>query len=143
VTTTPLRATPVRSALELTARWSDLLEPPIFGARSLRLTWMAEDGVQLPLLMPIDDLPRLPEPALVEGLRTVHDAVVEKTGSDPLHLAMALCRPGDASVHRSDVAWSEALRTGVGDRIDGTWSLHLAAAGTVTPVVNPPLWTWL
>jgi hypothetical protein len=142
MTTTPLPSAPVRSPVELTGRWSDLLAPPVFGGRSLWLAWMAPDGVLLPLLVPVDDLPRLPEPALVDGLRTAHEAVAEKSGSDDLHLALALCRPGTPEVNRADVAWSEALRTGIGERIGGTWSLHLAAAGTVTPLVDPPVWAW-
>ena len=142
MTTTPLPQVPVLSAVELTARWSDLLDPPLFGARSLWLAWLGSDGVMLPLLVPVDDLPRLPEPALVDGLLTAHRAVAEKSGVDDLHVALALCRPGGPAVNRTDAAWSEALRTGVGERIDGSWSLHLAAAGTVTPVVNPPVWAW-
>jgi hypothetical protein len=142
MTTTPLPSSPVLSPTELTSRWSDLLEPPVFAARSLWLAWLGSDGVMLPLLIPVEDLPRLPDPALVDGLRTAHGAVVEKTGADDLHLAMALCRPGNPAVNRTDAAWSEALRTGVGEQLSGSWSLHLAASGTVTPIVNPPTWAW-
>jgi hypothetical protein len=142
MTTTPTPSAPVRTPTELTARWSDLLAPSVFAGRSLWLAWMQPDGVMLPLLIPVDDLPRLPEPALVDGLRTMHDAVVATSGADRLHLALALARPGGPPVTRPDVAWSEALRTGVGDRIEGSWSLHLGAAGTVTPIVDPPAWAW-
>src|SRR3954470_13263560 len=139
MTTTPLPTTPVRSAAELTRRWAGLLDPPVFAARSLWLAWMGPDGAMLPLLLPVDDLPDAPEPRLVAGLRTMHDAVA---GTNGLHLALALCRPGPPDVDAHDVAWSEALRTGLGERGHGTWSLHLAASGTVTPVVDPPAWAW-
>jgi hypothetical protein len=136
-----LRETPVLSAVELTARWSDLLEPPVFQARSLWLAWIGADGLMLPIITPIDDLPLRPERDLMPGLRGLHEAVA---GAEPgaVHLAMALCRPGRAQVIEDDASWAEALREGVGDHVDGTWSLHLAAGGTVAPIVNPPQWAW-
>jgi hypothetical protein len=143
MTTTPLPEAPVLSPIELTARWSDLLlDPPTFSMRSLWLGWMAADGVMLPLLTPVDGLPDDPDPQLCEGLVGLHSAIVELSGSGPLHLATALCRPGSRDVTANDVAWAEVLRSGVGERIDASWSLHLAAAGTVTPLVDPPAWAW-
>jgi hypothetical protein len=140
MTTTPLPTSPVTSPVELTARWSGLLDPPVFAARSLWLAWMAPDGLMLPMVLPVDDLPDLPEPRMLAGLRTLHEAVAGTSG--PLHLALALCRPGAPAVDADDVVWSEALRAGLGERVDGTWSLHLAAGGEVTPVVDPPAWAW-
>jgi hypothetical protein len=40
VMTPPRADVPIRSADELTQRWAELLEPPIFGARSLWLSWL-------------------------------------------------------------------------------------------------------
>jgi hypothetical protein len=142
MTTTPLPEAPVRSPIELTARWSDLLlNPPTFSRRSLWLGWMGPDGVMLPLLAPVDDLPHVPDPRAIDGMLGLHRAVVENTGA-ALHLATALSRPGSPTVTANDAVWAEALRTGVGERIDGSWSLHLAASGTVTPMVDPPAWAW-
>lgn len=140
MTTTPLPEAPVRSTIELTARWSALLEPPVFGARSLWCAWLGAEGRMLPLLMPIDELPGTPGPDTGAGVLRLHEAVVEMTGLERPHLALALCRPGEPAVTADDVAWAEALRTAVGERIDGSWSLHLAAAGTVVPMVPPPPW---
>ena len=136
-----LLQTPVRSAVELTARWSDMLEPPVFGARQLWLAWVGDDGVMLPIVTPIDDLPLRPERDVMPGLRSLHEAVA---GSQPgpVHLAMALCRPGRSAVLPDDAVWAEGLREEVGAHVDGTWSLHLAAGGSVLPIVNPPLWAW-
>jgi hypothetical protein len=142
MTTTPLPEVPVLSALELTARWSDLLEPPVFGARSLWLAWLDGDGLMLPVITPVEDLPERPDPAVPTGLLDLHAAVTEASGGGWLHLAMALCRPGRPQVTPEDAVWAEALREGVGDQLDGSWSLHLAAGGTVTPMVNPPRWAW-
>ena len=131
--------TPVLSAVELTARWSDLLEPPVFGARSLWLAWVRTDGFMLPIVTPIDDIPLRPEPDLMPGLRRLHEAVTAAE-PEPLHLATALCRPGSPLLSADDTAWAATLRAEVGDRIDGGWSLHLAAGGSVVPVGDPPLW---
>jgi hypothetical protein len=136
-----LLETPVRSAVELTARWADVLDPPVFGARGLWLAWLAPDGLMLPVLTPVDDLPARPDPGFLSGLVRLHEAVTGSAGG-PLHLAMALCRPGRPPVTEDDAVWAEALREGVGARLDGPWSLHLAAAGSVAPMVDPPPWAW-
>jgi hypothetical protein len=143
MTTTPLPEAPVLSPLELTARWSDLLlHPPHFSRRSLWLGWMDADGLMQPTLLPIDDLPDDPDPGLCELLLPMHQMMVESSGTGRLHLATALTRPGGPAVTDDDAAWAEAVRTGLGERVDGSWSLHLAAAGRVTPMVNPPVWAW-
>jgi len=134
--------TPVLSAVELTARWSDLLEPPVFGKRELWLAWLRADGLMLPIVTPIDDVALRPERHLIPGLLALHETVSD---SEPgaLHLAMALCRPGAPRVLPDDHAWGEMFHDELDDRVDGLWSLHLAAGGSVLPVVNPPSWAWL
>ena len=138
-TTPPLPSVPVRSAEELTERWASLLDPPVFGARSLWLSWIGDDGLMLPVVVPIDDLPELPDAALLMGLRQVHDGVTDDHLDGEGHLAMALCRPGQPEITASDDEWAEEFRAMFDDgQIDGTWSLHLAAGGTVVPLVNLP-----
>ena len=68
-TTPPLADVPVRSADDLARRWTALLNPPVFGTRSLWLCWFGTDGRMLPAVVPVDDLPPVPEPALMMGLR--------------------------------------------------------------------------
>jgi hypothetical protein len=138
-TTPPLADVPIRSADELTRRWTLLLAPPVFGARSLWLSWIGTDGCMLPVVIPIDDLPELPDAGLLMGLRQVHDGVTEAHLDGEGHLAMALCRPGRPEITASDDEWTEEFRAMFDDgQIDGTWSLHLAAGGTVVPLVNLP-----
>ena len=139
MTTPPLAQVPVRSAAELTQRWADLLDPPVFAARSLWLSWLYGDGTALPVVMPVDDLPRVPDLITLRGLVHLHEAVAEHS-SDTTHLAMALCRPGHAVVTEEDDEWAEWLHAVLGDAIESSWSLHLAAGGRVVPVVEPPGW---
>lgn len=134
--------TPVRTAEELTRRWQQLLDPPTFGARSLWLTWYDGDGRQQPLIVPIDDIPLAPRRDMAAGVSALHDTVADHL--DGLgHLAMALCRPGDATVSDSDDEWVAFLSEVFDDLIEETWSLHLAAGGRVEPLVEPPASAWL
>jgi hypothetical protein len=136
MTTPPLADVPVRTAEELTARWAALLEPPVFDARALWLTWLVDDGRMLPVVVPVDDLPRLPDNALLSGLLGLHDAISEEHLDGGGHLAMALCRPGRPDITDDDDTWVGALSELLDDQIDDTWSLHLAAGGRVLPLVR-------
>ena len=140
MTTTPLPDAPVRSADELTERWATLLAPPLFDARSLWLAWLDTDGVQFPVVVPVDDLPALPSPDVLRNLLHLHAAVTERSGFADGHLALALCRPGAPTVTEDDDEWAEALREEFDAQVEGTWSLHLAAGGSVVPLVSPPRW---
>jgi hypothetical protein len=141
MTTPPLTQVPVRSAAELTRRWADVLDPPVFAARSLWLMWLDTDGLSLPLVVPVDDLPRCPDRAAVTGLLLLHDTVVEGRLAGG-HVAMALCRPGHPTVTAEDDAWTAALTERFASGLEGTWSLHLAAGGRVVPLVDAPETTW-
>ncbi|MCF6737200.1 hypothetical protein [Blastococcus sp. KM273129] len=137
MTTSPLADARVRSAAELTDRWRSVLHPATFPARSLWLTWFDTDGRQLPVVVPVDDLPALPEPALLVGVREVHGSVVDDQLGGAGHLALALCRPGEPVVTAEDETWAAELRSTLDDgAVAGTWSLHLAAAGSVLPLVD-------
>jgi len=119
-----------------------VLAPPVFGARSLWLAWFDPDGRMLPVVVPVDDLPRLPVHEVLRGLLALHDAVTEQTGCADGHLALALCRPGPSLVTEDDDEWADALREDLDPGVDGSWSLHLAAGGTVLPLVEPSSWAW-
>ena len=138
----PLTDVPVRSAAELTERWVTVLDPPVFGARSLWLTWFDPDWLQLPVVVPLDELPARPDVQLLRGISALHDTVVDQTGAADGHLALALCRPGPAARSASDDEWADALDRHLDGVLGGTWSLHLAAAGQVLPLISPPPSAW-
>jgi hypothetical protein len=96
----------------------------------------------LPLVIPVDDVPAVPDGPITDGILRLHDTVAEQTRDDEAHLAMALCRPGRPEITEDDDAWAEHFRLDLDEQIDGTWSLHLAAAGHVTPIVGPPPFLW-
>ncbi|MGY1617927.1 hypothetical protein ACI797_14400 [Geodermatophilus sp. SYSU D00691] len=138
MTTVPSPESPVRSAAELTARWAGLLEPPVFRRRSLWLAWVAPDGLMLPLVLPVDDVPPVPDRLLLSGLLDLHEAICEQGLPRGSHLAMALCRPGAPAMRLDDAEWVDALHDVLDGAAEGTWSLHLAAGGAVTELVGPP-----
>jgi hypothetical protein len=142
VTTTPLPEIPVRSADELTQRWWTLLAPPVFSIRSLWLAWFDAEGLMTPVVIPIDELPLLPDSVVVPGVLRLNDTVVESTGCAEGHLALALCRPGTPMITAGDDEWAESLRDHLDAQLEGTWSLHLAAGGIITELVAPPARTW-
>ena len=138
MTTPPLADVPIRSDEELTARWADMLEPLVFGARSLWLTWIDDEGLMLPVVLPVDDIPLLPDPEMLEGLRRLHVGVAASHLPRGGSLAMALCRPGLPQITKDDEAWAKALR----EAFDGVPvapypTLHLAAGGRVLPIELP------
>ena len=142
MTTPALSEVPVRSTPALTRRWVSLLQPPTFGARSLWLAWFDADGIQSPVLVPVDDLPVTPDPSMFDGLRLLNETVVSAQLGDGAHLAMALCRPGEAVVCDSDDEWVDALGEVFDGLVDQTWSLHLAADGRVEELVGPVGGSW-
>jgi hypothetical protein len=142
MTKPPLADVSVRSASDLTSRWATLLDPPIFGACSLWLMWLGADGLVLPIVVPIDDLPPLPDGGLTAGLLQVHAGVVADHLGGEGHLALALCRPGRPQASQDDERWAARLHAALDDELQGTWSLHLAAGGRVSQLVAPPSRIW-
>jgi hypothetical protein len=138
MTTPPLTDVPIRSAEELTAHWAAVLEPPTFGTRRLWLMWLRDDGLPLPVLFPVEDLPRLPDTAMLFGLLSLHEAIAEEHLDGGGHLAMALCRPGRSEITADDDAWVGLLSEVFDDRMEGSWSLHLAAGGRILPLIDLP-----
>jgi hypothetical protein len=142
MTKPPLADVPIRSAADLTSRWATVLDPPIFGARSLWLMWFGADGRMLPVVVPVDDVPAVPEESMAAGLLQIHAGVVAEHLDGEGHLALALCRPGRPQASQDDERWAARLHTALDDELDGTWSLHLAAGGRVSQLVAPPIRIW-
>ncbi len=142
MTKPPLADVPVRSAADLTSGWAGVLDPPIFGARSLWLMWLGADGLVLPIVVPVDDVPPLPDEGLLAGLLRIHAGVVADHLDGQGHLALALCRPGRPYPSQDDERWAARLHGAFDEELAGTWSLHLAAGGRVTQLVAPPARIW-
>ena len=137
MTKPPLADVPVRTTEHLTQRWEKLLHPPVFSARSLWLTWL-DDRLMLPVVIPVDDVPAVPDRLLLADVAQVCESIVESHCVGRAHVALALCRPGRPTVTKDDVAWENGLRNTLDEDLSGTWSLHLAAGGAIVPMVDLP-----
>ena len=142
MTKPPLAEMPIRSADDLTRRWVTVLDPPIFGARSLWVMWLGLDGRMLPIVMPVDDVPPVPDAVTLAGLRQVNAGVIAEHLDGEGHLALALCRPGRPYATHEDERWAARLHSAFDEELDGTWSLHLAAGGRVSQLVGAPPRIW-
>jgi hypothetical protein len=132
----PLAAVPVRTAPALTRRWAALLDPPVFAARSLWLSFL-DAGLMLPVVIPVDDVPAVPDRPLLANVAQVCEAVAESHGAGRAHVALVLCRPGRPTVTRDDEAWERGLAEAF-LTTGRAWSLHLAAGGEIVPMVDLP-----
>jgi hypothetical protein len=126
---------PVITDEDLLQRWRDLMGPGGFGGRSLWLAWFADDGRQLPLVVPVEDVPARPEPLLVRNLvQLVHSTVADL--SPAAWAAAALSRPGPRQPCEDDRAWGRALRRTAAEARVPLRPLHLATPGHVA-VLRP------
>jgi hypothetical protein len=100
--------------------------------------WLRADGTALPLVVPIDDLPRPFDRDTADGLVDVAGAFRDEHTAGIGHVAMALCRPGHATCSALDRQWADGLARAATAAALPDWSLHLAAGGAVVPLVAPP-----
>jgi hypothetical protein len=133
-----LIAEPVTTTSALRQRWAELLAPPVFSDRSLWLMWLDAAGCALPLVVPIDDLPRRFDAVAGRGLVQLATTVRDEQAGAGGHVAFALCRPGRPSTTGSDEEWADGLRRVAPAGGLESWSLHLAAGGSVLAMVQPP-----
>jgi hypothetical protein len=126
---------PVITDDDLLQRWRDIMGPGGFGRRSLWLTWFAEDGRQLPVIVPVDDVPARPEPQMVRNLvQLLHSTIADR--SPAAWAAVALSRPGPPTTSDDDRAWGRALHENAAASGVALRPLHLATPGRVT-VLRP------
>jgi hypothetical protein len=76
----------------------------------------------------------VPDGALLRGVLQMHESVIGQR--EVGQLALAPCRPGDATPTDDDQEWAQILCDELGGLIDQTRSLHLAAGGAVVPLVD-------
>jgi hypothetical protein len=128
MTLRPPHQTFVHTDADLLDLWRAMMGPGGFGTRSLWHVFLDDDGRMSPVVLPIDDLPAEPDPALLATLGTVLRDLVADQGLATV--AVLLSRPGPDAVLPPDRRWACAI----GDAYDGlpfTWPIHLATRGSV------------
>ncbi len=115
---TLLQSITVATADDLATFWGALMGGGGFGQRTLWLVVLDESGRPTPVVVPIDDIPRVPTTSGVDALGTVVAGI-----GDFGTVVMLISRPGPHSVQEDDRSWARALTPLV-----PSWPVHLATA---------------
>ncbi|GAB3924618.1 hypothetical protein GCM10011575_03890 [Microlunatus endophyticus] len=128
------RASHVTTVDDLRRRWRSLMGDGGFGRTSLWIIWFDERGQQLPVVVPIDDLPAELEPDGVDNLIMIIGSPAELGAAS---VALLLSRPGPGSVIDEDRRRANQILAGVhraqqrGALELKVWPLHLATTDSV------------
>jgi hypothetical protein len=120
--TATINKNPILSNDDLFRLWQHLMGEGGFGRRSLWLIFLEKDGRPHEVIMPIDDIPLSPQPAMVANLVHIVDQLCERDGV--VSAPMLLSRPGSSAMTESDRSWAKCLRSALGERYQ--WPIHLA-----------------
>lgn len=114
--------THVHTQADLEVLWRRLLGDLGFGRSTLWMLLLKDDGLVLPVVVPVDDIPERPTSG-IEGLTEMLHHVVPPGGS----VAFLLSRPGpDAPLSPAEKAWTRALAV-VSSQVGATvWPVHRA-----------------
>jgi hypothetical protein len=108
-------AAPLTSDQDVMRRVDRLLDQDSRRRRSLWLLFLSGSGVQLPVVVPIDDVPERPDALLVGNLcGVIADVLGEAAAAGSA--VVTLTRPGDDSLDDSDRCWFGALDAAARDR---------------------------
>jgi DNA-binding transcriptional regulator YdaS (Cro superfamily) len=105
---------PIVTPADLRQRWRALVGPLGFGERLLRFSFVGPDRRLVKLLSEVP-IGRSPTPAMVDGLMSTVEALVNDVGAGGT-VAFLLTRPGLGSVSRWDRQWADALVAGAAER---------------------------
>ncbi len=104
---TPDFASPVRTDDDVLRRVDLLLDENARQLRSMVLLFLDADGVQLPVVVPIDDVPERPDPLVVGNLCWIcAEAATRYPGGSAI---LVLTRPGAAEPDEADRRWYQLL----------------------------------
>jgi hypothetical protein len=118
-----LRDRPVRTPLDLHRLWQAMMGEGGFSRRSLWLTFFEADGLPVPHIVPIDDIPARPDGESLDGLTLITRQLVDD--GSVASVAMLLSRPGSGAMHADDRAWARVLAP------LSPWPVHLATSDLV------------
>ena len=118
-----VRDRPVRTAPDLLLFWQAMMGEGGFGGRRLWLTFFEADGLPVPLVIPIEDLPARPDGEQLDGLALIARQLIDE--GQVASVAMLLSRPGPPTKTADDRAWARAIAP------LSVWPIHLATADLV------------
>jgi hypothetical protein len=103
-------AAPLQTDDDVLRRVDLLLDDDARQLRSVVLLFLAAGGVQMPVVVPIDDVPERPDPLLVSSACwIIAEALAEHEGGSAV---VVLTRPGAGQVEDADRRWCRLLHAG-------------------------------
>lgn len=124
---------PVHTDDELLERWRLLLAGETYDDRTLWVTWYDERGVQLPVVVPVDELPRSPDASFLDNLAYVLEGVLREV--DGGWVSLALARPGSGLITTDDRAWADEIRATLARHVLVGRPLFLATSSRIRQLV--------
>jgi hypothetical protein len=131
--TTPPELAPVLTDEDVLRRVDQLIDPDARRRQSLWLFFLDRNQQQLPVVVPIDDVPDDPEPEVVGNLCFIIAEVLgesEPEGS----VVVARTRPGAVTPDGTDRTWRDRLRDGAAEHGARIRMMCLATPGGVVPL---------
>jgi len=113
---------PIRTQADLEEHWRALMGPLGFGTRSIWMQILDDENRCTPVLMQIEELPRVPGEDDTDGMRRLLEHFREDGGS----VAFLVTRPGRAGMSSSDRAWATSLTDAVRRAGLRPWPVHRA-----------------
>ncbi len=98
---------PVGTQADLWRHWRALMDPLGFSERLLWITFFTADGRATPVLQQVSDLPRTPEPAMLDSLMFVLREVCDGLGDGSA--ALLISRPGRSGITAAERTWAQRL----------------------------------
>ncbi|HEY2984641.1 MAG TPA: hypothetical protein VGJ38_10840 [Jatrophihabitantaceae bacterium] len=119
----------LRSDADLPHHWRALVGSGGFARRSLWATWFDENGASLPIVVPIDDVPELPDDQLIDNVMRVLAEIIDE--SEATSAAVLLSWPGAGGKGADDLVWARTLLAAARRQGVPLWPVHLATADQV------------
>ena len=108
-----LASTPVITDADVLARVDEIIEPAARPERALWLFFFYSDGTQAPVIVPLDDMPELPEQGDAELAFHMLRHFYGLGDDDDISFVLTICRDGTLELSESDRRWLRVLQWGI------------------------------
>jgi hypothetical protein len=120
----------ITTQADLHEAWRRLIHPLGFSSRCLWLMFIDADGVPVPQLTELTDLPGRPTPADVTGL----ERFLVHFGGTGIRLAVFVGSPGSGLPTADDRAWAEGIYLACRGADVPSETVHLGTSTAITPL---------
>ena len=110
-----LARTPVITDADVIARVDEVIEPSARQERALWLFFFYSDGTQAPVIVPLDDMPEMPEDDDADVAFHMLRHFYGLSEDEDLAFVLTICRDGTLELTKSDRQWLRVLQQGIRD----------------------------